>query len=332
MRNRKNICGLGFVLIVFLSIALLCGCSSATFAIKDDIKTKTDYITDISDDAIKELENKGITELSDLDIDTDELITMMLEKASWNVSVDDNDTTAKATITVFHFDTEACSELLGEKSEEFKNSEERPDLEQAERFQQGKDDLDQSVAATTELKETEIEIIYKKNGDKWVTEEDVSKKVMDIILSDDEAKSFVEAMNGYSWTYDNMNASQILETMKENGLSIGEIQKYDENTDPNGLLGRPDQYLSKASFIDTRVKDPYGLSKLDGEVNIDMGGTVEVFETAAQAKERENYIDGVTSSYSLGKMYTYRFCNVLFRVGFDLTPTQAEDYEKAFFE
>ena len=71
MRNRKNICGLGFVLIVFLSIALLCGCSSATFAIKDDIKTKTDYITDISDDAIKELENKGITELSDLDIDTD---------------------------------------------------------------------------------------------------------------------------------------------------------------------------------------------------------------------------------------------------------------------
>ena len=85
--------------------------------------------------------------------------------------------------------------------------------------------------------------------------------------------------------------------------------------------------------MDTRVEDPYGGNGyIDGEIDIDMGGTVETFDTAKDAQTRTKYITDVTTSSGIGKMYMYTFGNVVFRVGYDLKPSEAEEYEKAFMK
>lgn len=134
------------------------------------------------------------------------------------------------------------------------------------------------------------------------------------------------------WQYEGMDAGQIVEAFKAEGLPVDEVQVYDEETDPNDLLGRPESYSSKASFIDTRVEDEYGLSiGDDGLVNADYGGTVEVFETEDLCVERETYLNNITSITGIGDMYMYRYENVLLRIGYKLTPSEAADYEAAFF-
>ncbi|MEG1545412.1 MAG: hypothetical protein RR382_12980, partial [Tannerellaceae bacterium] len=51
--------------------------------------------------------------------------------------------------------------------------------------------------------------------------------------------------------YDGMDAAQIIEQLKTDGLPISDTQSYNEDNDPNGLLGRPGKYTSKADFIDS---------------------------------------------------------------------------------
>ncbi|MEU3290442.1 hypothetical protein [Streptomyces longwoodensis] len=97
--------------------------------------------------------------------------------------------------------------------------------------------------------------------------------------------------------------------------------------DKNKLLGRPHQYTTKVTFVDSRIaaSDVQGLAKDD----LQRGGAVEVFGTVEDAKTRSEYIQTVTKSLPSLAEYHYLDGPVLVRVSHYLTPQQAADYEAA---
>ncbi|MFJ5833548.1 hypothetical protein [Streptomyces sp. NPDC093089] len=98
-----------------------------------------------------------------------------------------------------------------------------------------------------------------------------------------------------------------------------------EDNDPNHLLGRPNQYTSKITFTDSRIKA--------GDVtgadlgSVERGGAIEVFATTADAQARADYIGKVTKGMPMLVEYDYVSGPVLIRVSHYLTPTQAADYK-----
>lgn len=98
--------------------------------------------------------------------------------------------------------------------------------------------------------------------------------------------------------------------------------------DPNHLLGRPNQYTSKVTFTDLRIKaaDVSGTEK--GAV--ERGGAIEVFADPADAKARAKYIQAVTKSMPALSEYDYVHGTALVRVSHYLTPDQATVYKEAF--
>lgn len=51
-----------------------------------------------------------------------------------------------------------------------------------------------------------------------------------------------------------ITAEEIANSLKEKGLNVGRIVTYTEENDLNNLLGRPNQYISKATFEDNRIE------------------------------------------------------------------------------
>lgn len=146
-----------------------------------------------------------------------------------------------------------------------------------------------------------------------------------------------------------MTAEEVVNKIKEKNSNVGEIVVYNEETDPNDKLGRPNQYTSKATFADNRLDQPQKITmeelnnneeyseyqteeekeNLIKSNNDPVGGTVEVFETKEDAEARKNYIEALSS---ISSQYCYLIDKTLFRVEGDLTPTQAQEYETAFNE
>lgn len=97
--------------------------------------------------------------------------------------------------------------------------------------------------------------------------------------------------------------------------------------DPNHLLGRPHQYTSKITFTDSRIPTADTEGVQPGDVGL--GGSIETFPNAADAKTRHDYIQAATSTIPALTEYGYVHGSTLIRVSHLLTPTQAADYEKA---
>lgn len=116
-----------------------------------------------------------------------------------------------------------------------------------------------------------------------------------------------------------MTAEEIVTKLKESGLPIGNEIVYTEETDPNDLLGRPNQYTSKVNFADDRAEQ-YDVDEDPA------GGTVEVFESSKDAKDRHDYIETISEGVSILQEYLYLHDKVFLRVSYDLTPEQAEEY------
>lgn len=103
--------------------------------------------------------------------------------------------------------------------------------------------------------------------------------------------------------------------------------EYTAADDPNRLLGRPNGYGSKTSFIDTRVSaDAVEFTMPDA---IERGGSVEVFDDAAAAAARRDYIHAIGKGFPAAVEYDYVADSVLVRVSRELTPEQAAEYERA---
>lgn len=118
-----------------------------------------------------------------------------------------------------------------------------------------------------------------------------------------------------------MTSKEIASKLKSAGFPLKNVITYTSKTDPNGLLGRPNQYTSKTSFADNR---------LEQENDDPNGGTIEVFKTKADATKRKKYIESVTEGLSFLQSYIYQYDNVLIRLSYDLTPSQVKVYTTAF--
>lgn len=125
-------------------------------------------------------------------------------------------------------------------------------------------------------------------------------------------------------TSKNMTAEEICNELKNNNNNIGKIVVYTEETDSNNLLRRPNQYTSKVNFADNRISQEYV------EENDAKGGTIEVFNNKTDMKKRKEYIEQISNSSSIFAQYIYSKGNVLLRLEKDLTPEQAQEYEKIF--
>ena len=145
-----------------------------------------------------------------------------------------------------------------------------------------------------------------------------------------------------------MTAEEVVQKLKEKCPNIGEIVVYNEETDPNEKLGRPNQYTSKANFADTRLEqnEKTSMEDLNNEEytqnmteeekkvyiqsnNSPTGGMVEVFLNKEDAKSRKDYIEALNS---VSTQYCYLIDCTLLRIEGNLTPTQAQEYETAFNE
>jgi hypothetical protein len=121
------------------------------------------------------------------------------------------------------------------------------------------------------------------------------------------------------------SANDVLQSLKGNGLPIGESIAYTAENDPNELLGRPNQYSSKVMFEDTRL-NPDPMAK---GFDVQNGGSIEVFEDEDDAIARAEYLETVTKSFSFSAEYSYREGTVLLRLSHRLSPDQAAEYEDA---
>lgn len=116
-------------------------------------------------------------------------------------------------------------------------------------------------------------------------------------------------------TAETLNAS-----LTASGLPVANVTTFTAETDVNHLLGRPNQYVAKVNWDDTR---------LDTQQN-DL--TVEVFTSVADLQARQKYIDALGKGSPLFAQYIVpnepRLA--LMRLPHQLTPEQAEAY-KAWF-
>jgi len=122
-----------------------------------------------------------------------------------------------------------------------------------------------------------------------------------------------------------LDANAITTQLQAAGLPMSDVIVYDETTDPNNLLGRPNGYLSKTAFKDSRCTqddtDPGG---------IENGGGIEVFPDHSGAQARADYIQTIAKASPLLNEYDYVAGNALLRLSTQLAPTQANEYKAAF--
>ena len=114
----------------------------------------------------------------------------------------------------------------------------------------------------------------------------------------------------------------LIKVFKDAALPVGPVTTYDASTDPNELLGRPGQYVGKAKWVETRIKQ----SSIQG--SDPKGGDVEIFDSQKSMDQRWQYLGGFSDSSLLG-FYMYHSGNAIVRLEHDLTPDQAAEYEAA---
>jgi hypothetical protein len=118
-------------------------------------------------------------------------------------------------------------------------------------------------------------------------------------------------------------AADVVQALATGGLPIAEVLVYDAATDPEALLGRPGQYIAKASWRDSRIGEAAtGVS----QTGIAAGGTVEVFASEADRAARERHIAEVTGVSPLLAEYRYSRGLIILRVSRFLAPDEAAEY------
>ena len=121
-----------------------------------------------------------------------------------------------------------------------------------------------------------------------------------------------------------ITAESAVTSLQEKISTIVKTVVYDEETDPNENLGRPGQYIGKADFFDNRM-----------EFEDENAGTIEFFSSKSDCNDRYDYLCNL-SDPELGAFgvneYIYKYDLAIFRVSFDLAPSEAEEYKKAMDE
>lgn len=117
-------------------------------------------------------------------------------------------------------------------------------------------------------------------------------------------------------------AKAMIRGLKKRHAPIIGIVIYNAKTDENHLLGRPNGYLSKGAWRDSRIP----ASETPGYTlgDIDVGGGIEVFASRERAIERGGYIQSLGTPIT--NEYDYVCGQALLRISGYLTPKQARGY------
>ena len=274
-----------FVVLALIMTFVVVGCANDSAGAKKALQAQIDGLSIAYDGVIKDtITDDSFSEFESIGIDSSDYVGDIIKATSIEVvDVNTEESKASATIAVLHPDCDDLVRLMGEKADEFEASDDYLDFGQEERFARSRELLNEAIVGCS-TKESSIEVKLSKSDSGWSVDDDIAKMVVGTLIAPEQTRSLITAMKPFSWKYDEMNASQVAEALKASGLPIGDIQAFDENTDPNGLLGRPGEYTSKAHFLDTRVHDEHGFDWFEGEINTDVGGTIEVFDNLNDAK------------------------------------------------
>lgn len=118
---------------------------------------------------------------------------------------------------------------------------------------------------------------------------------------------------------DDVTAAQIVSELQKAGYPIDNVQEYTESSDPNQLLGRPNQYIQKINFADMRF--------VQSDSSDPVGGSIEIFENSSDCEKRAEYISSVSEALPVMTEYAYQFDNILLRLPKIMLPVDAENYE-----
>ena len=103
------------------------------------------------------------------------------------------------------------------------------------------------------------------------------------------------------------------------GLPVGNYIDYTEETDPNTLMNKSNQYTAKLDFAITTLNQ--------SDPDSPTGGSVEIFKTNADAKARKDYIDGIGKSMpALIESSEIVRDVILVRIDRGITATEAQKY------
>lgn len=107
-------------------------------------------------------------------------------------------------------------------------------------------------------------------------------------------------------------------------MLIGQVTVFTAANDPNSLLGRPHQYTSKATWVDTSLPPP------SDPTDISAGGSVETFSSAADLQSRSAYVANIAKTPIFAE-YDYASAAglVFLRLSGKLTPDQGSAYVTA---
>jgi len=123
-------------------------------------------------------------------------------------------------------------------------------------------------------------------------------------------------------THEPKTAEGLLQAFKDAGLHVIDDVEYTVETDPNGLLGTPGQYIAKINFNDSDFLTP----------GSDPSIVIEVFSTSNDMTARKNYIQSIYNTYPMAALQFYFYENGVFllRIPYDATQEQADAYGLVF--
>jgi hypothetical protein len=127
-----------------------------------------------------------------------------------------------------------------------------------------------------------------------------------------------------------VDPARVIDHLKAAGLPLERVDFYNAENDPFKLAGRPDRYITKAVFHDTRF-NPEACRKIQVLAWDECGGTVESFANASDLRKWTSAIV-IAREQTPNAPPEYRYQNglTLLRLGHVLTPEQAKTYEDAY--
>jgi hypothetical protein len=116
---------------------------------------------------------------------------------------------------------------------------------------------------------------------------------------------------------------RLIAAFENAGVPMRKVEVYNEDSDPNKLMGKAFQYIEKASWQDDRIPDDG-----NGEVDVSEGGSIEVFATEEDATARKDYIENIGRSMPMLVENTYQKGSVLLRLSKEFTRAQVDEYKR----
>jgi len=114
------------------------------------------------------------------------------------------------------------------------------------------------------------------------------------------------------------SARDLLYALIEAGLPLLSVFEYDETTCPNGLLGRPNQYIERIDWRDSRYSE-------EGD-----SASIEVFANNRDMQLRKEHIESVWEAMPILRQHLYYNDTMLLRLPLSYSSATADEYEAIF--